>query len=113
MEEIIKNLDEERIKIIENMEETGGEPAVIVIEDTIYIMNLAPESPKERRNLCYDKKAREERKDFPPESSVEEEVEKLGSKLLEEDLYKKVQDIEDLDKKTSSWLKTEESLRKK
>ena len=46
------------------MEETGGEPDLVDLEvfgGLVYV-DMAKESPKGRRSLCYDKKTREKRK---------------------------------------------------
>jgi hypothetical protein len=40
-----------------------------------------------------------------------EEAQKIGIQMLDETMYKKLQDIEDLDLKTSSWIATDETLR--
>ena len=99
------------VDIIQRMEDTGGEPDVVLLDDTLYVMDMAKESPKLRGSLCYDKQARLERKKFPPASSAMEEVNKIGIQMLDETMYKKLQDIEDLDLKTSSWIATDEALR--
>lgn len=97
--------------IIQRMEDTGGEPDVVLLDDVLYIIDMAKESPKLRGSLCYDKQARLERKKFPPASSAMEEAHKIGIQLLDESMYKKLQDIEDFDLKTSSWIATDETLR--
>ena len=99
------------VDIIQRMEDTGGEPDVVLLDDTLYVMDMAKESPKLRGSLCYDKQARLERKKIPPASSAMEEVNKIGIQMLDETMYKKLQDIEDLDLKTSSWIATDENLR--
>lgn len=53
------------------MEETGGKPDLVDLEifaGLVYV-DMAKESPKGRRSLCYDKKAREKRKKNPQLSS--------------------------------------------
>ncbi len=52
------------IDIIQRMEDTGGEPDVVLLDDTLYVIDMAKESPKLRGSLCYDKQARLERKNF-------------------------------------------------
>lgn len=96
---------------IHRMEDTGGEPDVVLMDDVLYVIDMVKESPKLRGSLCYDKQARLERKKFPPESSAMEEAHKIGIQLLDERMYIKLQDIEDLDLKTSSWIATDDSLR--
>ena len=93
------------------MESTGGEPDVVLIEDQLYIVDMVKESPKLRSSLCYDKEARLNRKNFPPASSALEMAASLGIKLVDEAMYIKLQQIEDLDLKTSCWILTDDTLR--
>lgn len=111
-EEILTLIKENTIKTLEKMEESSGEPDVFVLNSGVYYIDSSKESPKDRRSLCYDKEARINRKKAPPKSSVEEFAAKLGVELLDENMYIELQKIEDFDLKTSSWLKTEEELRK-
>lgn len=96
------------------METTGGEPDLVdldIFKGLVYV-DLAKESPKGRRSLCYDKEARENRKENPASSSVEEEIDGMGLRLLDEEEYLAVSEIADIDTKTSSWIKTPEDIRK-
>lgn len=93
------------------MEQSGGEPDVVVLEDKLYVIDMVKESPKLRGSLCYDKEARLSRKNFPPASSSLEMAASLGITVLDERMYVKLQDIEDVDLKTSSWILTYEKLR--
>ena len=95
------------------MEATGGEPDLVDLEvfrGLVYV-DLAKESPKGRRSLCYDQKAREDRKENPSESSVEEEIEKMGLRLLDEEEYLALCQIADIDTRSSSWIQTPEDIR--
>ena len=95
------------------MEETGGEPDLVdldIFKGLVYV-DLAKESPKGRRGLCYDKKARENRKENPPASSVEEEIDQMGLMLLSEEKYLALCEIADIDNKSSSWIKTPDDIR--
>lgn len=97
------------------MEETGGE--VNFVELPIFsgpvFLDCAKESPKGRRSLCYDKEARIKRKKNAPISSVMEEAEKMGIKVLNEDQYYTIQEFFEFDLKSSSWILTEDYLRAK
>lgn len=95
------------------MEMSGGEVDLVEIDGVRYFIDMFSEAPKARVNVCYDQSARLHRKKFPPISSALEEVGKMGTELLSEDLYHQVQMIEDLDLKTSSWLLTPPYLRTK
>lgn len=93
------------------MENTGGEPDVALIEEHLYFIDFAKETPQGRLNTCFDLEARMGRKKFPPVSSALEMIEGYKVSLLSEEMYKDVQALEDLDLKTSSWLATPKSIR--
>lgn len=99
------------MKAIEQMEATGGEPDVVVIDSTIYVVDMATESPSGRRSCCYDEAARFKRKKFPPQTSAEHIAATMKTKIVDELLYQQLQAIERLDTKTSSWLLTPTSVR--
>ena len=97
------------------MEETGGEVNFVdlpIFSGPVFL-DCAKESPKGRRSLCYDKEARIKRKKNAPISSVMEEAEKMGIKVLNEDQYYNLQEIFEFDLKSSSWILTEDYLRAK
>ncbi len=110
-DKILKWLDLGNIKIIEKMEETGGEPDCVEIDSKLFYIDMVSESPKGRRSLCYDKESRLARKNFPPDSSVEELAEEIGIEVVDESMYLHLQRIDKLDEKTSSWLKTDNNIR--
>jgi hypothetical protein len=106
--------NQEKLKILIRMEETGGEPDVIGYDDNtgeFLYCDCAKESPKGRRSLCYDREAWEARKKFKPESNVIDRAAELGVELLDEGQYRILQELEAVDNKTSSWIKTPESVR--
>lgn len=97
------------------MEETGGKVNLVdlpIFSGPVFL-DCAKESPKGRRSLCYDKEARIKRKKNAPISSVMEEAEKMGIKVLNEDQYYNLQEIFEFDLKSSSWILTEDYLRAK
>ena len=102
----------EVIAALQFMEETGGEPDVIGIEESgkILFADCSRETPN-RRSLCYDKKARESRKKMPPQYSAMELAEDKGMELMTEQEYFYLQSLGDFDLKTSSWLKTPWKIR--
>ena len=110
IDEIISN-NKQVLKTLQQMEETGGEPDVVVLNDKIYYVDMVKETPEKRRNVCYDEQARLARKKFPPESSAEAMARFIGIKLLDVDMYHAIQVIEPLDLKTSSWLATPQKIR--
>jgi len=92
------------------MERTGGEPDVIG-NNYIYV-DCAPESPKGRRKLCYDREALENRKKNKPENDVMTVAEEMGIELLDEEEYRALQKLGEFDLKTSSWIRTPNKIRK-
>lgn len=107
---IESQIEEDMLTGLKYMEETGGEPDILIYKDSIYFVDFAKESPK-RRSLCLDQKARESRKQNPPCSSVEEDTKSHHLLLLTEDEYIYLQEIEEMDLKTTSWIASSESIR--
>jgi len=97
------------------MERTGGEPDVVAYEETTgqYVFyDCAAESPKERRSLCYDREALDKRKEHKPANSAIDMASAMGITLLDEQQYRKLQQLGNFDTKTSSWLSTPPAIRK-
>ena len=97
------------------MEITGGEPDVISHDKKTgeYIFyDCSPESPKERRSLCYDDEALESRKENKPEGSAIGMAKAMGIELLTEEQYRNLQRLGKFDLKTSSWVLTPMNIRK-
>ena len=74
--------------------------------------DCSAESPKERRNVCYDRKALEARKEFKPKDSAMDMAAAMGIEILTEEQYQELQKLGKFDTKTSSWLKTPSEIRK-
>ncbi|MBR9922925.1 MAG: DUF4256 domain-containing protein [Bacteroidetes bacterium] len=99
---------------LQQMETSGGEPDVVGTDEKTgqYLFyDCAPESPKGRRSLCYDRQALEDRKKFKPENSAIDLAEEMGIQLLNEAEYNHLQSLGEFDTKTSSWLKTPKEVR--
>lgn len=109
--EAILSTAPEKLESLMKMEESGGQPDVLVYGDKLFYVDCSKESPKDRRSLCYDRQARLKRKKNPPKSSVEEMTEEMGVKLLTEDMYRHFQELGAFDVKTSSWVHTPDSIR--
>lgn len=107
------NNNEKLLAKVMAMEEMEGEVDVVEIDEHLYFIDMYKEAPSIRVSLSYDKKSRIERKDNAPRSSVLEEVEKMGTTLIDEKMYFKLQSKEDFDLKTSTWLLTDQNLRDK
>lgn len=99
---------------LSEMEATGGEPDVVYQDKTTgeYIfMDCSPESPAGRRNVCYDRKALDERKTFKPANSALDMAAAMGIEILIEEQYRALQQLGHFDAKTSSWIMTPPEVR--
>lgn len=108
----LENNKEKRMAL-HKMEETGGEPNLFYydsVRDKYVFVDMSKESPN-RRSLCYDEEARQQRKSNKPASSVSKVCEEMGIELINEEEYRKLQSISSFDLKTSSWLKTPVEIR--
>lgn len=104
----------ERGASIYNMEKTGGEPDVIAEggnSEELVFYDCSPESPMERRNLCYDRKAWETRKENRPKGNIIDLASSMGIEVLDEEHYRILQSHGEFDTKTSSWLRTPSGIR--
>lgn len=104
-----------KLQVLAQMEETGGEPDVIGVDKKTgeyLFVDCAAESPKGRRSVCYDKEARESRKEHAPPNSAVEMAAEMGIELLTEEQYRELQTLGKFDEKTSSWIKTPPAIRK-
>lgn len=105
----------EKLWSLQEMERTGGEPDVVGLDPEtgeIIFFDCSPESPKERRSLCYDQQALEERKENKPAGSSLQMASHMGLQLLTEDQYRYLQTLGAFDLKTSSWVATPPEIRK-
>jgi hypothetical protein len=97
------------------MEATGGEPDVVVIEtkkSEFIFCDCSPESPSGRRSICYDGEALVSRKENKPKNSAFDMAEEMGIEILTEAQYRALQQLGKFDTKTSSWVKTPPEIRK-
>ncbi|GGM89518.1 hypothetical protein GCM10010967_22890 [Dyadobacter beijingensis] len=100
---------------LDQMELTEGEPDVIGVDSKTgaYIFcDCAPESPKGRRSLCYDRDAWNFRKENKPENTALDVAAEIGIEILDEEGYRHLQTLGKFDLKTSSWIKTPANIRK-
>jgi hypothetical protein len=97
------------------MERTGGEPDVVGYDKETgeYIFcDCSAESPKGRRNVCYDREGQEARRAAKPENNAIDMASAMGIEILTEAQYRELQKIGIFDTKTSSWIKTPADIRK-
>lgn len=105
----------EKLWPLSEMERTGGEPDVVGHDKKTseYIFyDCSAESPKDRRNVCYDREALESRKKHRPENNAMDMAAAMGIELLTEEQYRELQKLGNVDTKTSSWIKTPANIRK-
>lgn len=105
----------EKMWSLNEMEKTGGEPDVVAYDSNtneFTFFDCATESPKDRRSLCYDREALDARKEFKPENNVIDRAKAMGVELMDEKQYRELQQLGQFDTKTSSWIKTPDSIRK-
>lgn len=107
--------DPEKLWSLDEMEVSGGEPDVTGYDkktgEYIFI-DCAPESPKGRRSICYDRKALDARKEHKPANSAMDMATEMGVELLNEEQYRALQQLGNFDLKTSSWIATPDNIRK-
>jgi hypothetical protein len=105
----------EKLWSLNEMERTGGEPDVVGYDkktgEYIYY-DCSAETPKGRRNVCYDRDALESRKEFKPKDTAMDMAAEIGIEILTEEQYRELQNLGNFDTKTSSWLKTPSEIRK-
>jgi hypothetical protein len=105
----------EKLWSLNEMERTGGEPDLVGHDKKTgeyIIYDCSEESPKGRRNVCYDREGREARKAFKPEDNAIDMAAAMGIELLTEEQYRELQKLGNFDTKTSSWVKTPSDIRK-
>ena len=105
----------EKIRSLNEMEKTGGEPDVIGHDKKTgeYIFyDCSTESPKERRSICFDKEGQESRKEHKPANNAVDMAADMGIELLTEEQYRELQQFGNFDAKTSSWIQTPSEIRK-
>jgi hypothetical protein len=105
----------EKLWSLNEMESSGGEPDVVGYEKKsgeFIFYDCSVESPKDRRNLCYDREALKSRKEFKPKDSALDMASAMGIEILTQEQYRELQELGNFDTKTSSWLKTPSEIRK-
>jgi len=106
-----------RLWVLGEMERTGGEPDVVGFDGKTgeYIfVDCSAETPKGRRNVCYDEQGQAEREKHGvhPAGNVVDLAADMGIELLDEEQYRDLQKLGSFDAKTSSWIKTPQDIRK-
>ena len=107
---------ENNIKLwsLNEMEKTGGEPDVISYNEKTkeYLFyDCSIESPRGRRNLCYDREALQARREHKPQNNVIDVATDMGVNILTQEQYQELQKLGNFDTKTSSWIMTPPAIR--
>ena len=104
-----------KLSSLNEMERSGGEPDLVGYDKKTgeYIFyDCSPESPKDRRSLCYDREALDSRKENKPKGNAVDMATAMGIELLTEEQYRELQKLGKFDTKTSSWIKTPSAVRR-
>jgi hypothetical protein len=115
--DVLTRLETNLIKLwsLNEMELSGGEPDIVGYDENKneYIFyDCSAESPKGRRNVCYDRAALDSRKEHKPQNNAIDLAAAMGIQILTEDQYRELQKLGCFDTKTSSWVKTPDNIRK-
>lgn len=105
----------EKLYSLNEMERTGGEPDVVSHDKKtgeFIFYDCSAESPKGRRNVCYDREGQEARKSFKPQDNAIDMAAAMGIEILTEEQFRELQKLGNFDTKTSSWVKTPSNIRK-
>ena len=117
-EDVQKKLESEPHKLwsLNEMDKTGGEPDVTGYEqstNTFLFIDCSQETPTGRRSVCYDRESLASSKENKPVNSAVGMAEDMGIDLLTEDRYRYLQTLGVFDAKTSSWIRTPDTIRKR
>ena len=101
--DVLKRLNDKSLNSLRYMEETGGEPDVIMYDkenDKYVFFDTSKESPIGRRSFCYDLDALNSRKNNKPNSDIITEANNNMVKILDEEEYKYLQSLGEFDLKS-------------
>jgi uncharacterized protein DUF4256 len=100
---------------LNEMERSGGEPDVVGVDTAtgeFIFVDCSAQSPTGRRSLCYDREALASRREHKPKSSAVEMATAMGAVLLTATEYRRLQELDQFDTATSSWVQTPVKIRK-
>jgi hypothetical protein len=99
---------------LNEMEQSDGEPDVVGMDmstgDYIFV-DCSAQSPRGRRSVCYDRQALDARKEHKPKNNAVEMAAAMGATLLTVDEYRGLQELDQFDTTTSSWVQTPTKIR--
>jgi len=108
-----------RPKLIDSlikMEESGGEPDLVWYDskkNKYAFVDCSQESPQFRRRICYDKDAQRDARDLNlnPVGNAIDTADSMGIQVLTQEQYWRLQELDDLDLNSHSWLITPKNHR--
>ncbi|MEI8292918.1 MAG: DUF4256 domain-containing protein [bacterium] len=103
-----------KIWSLHEMEDSGGEPDVVGIDPStgeFLFVDCSEQTPAGRTGVSYDRQALDSRQANKPANSALDLALAMGVELLTEHQYRSLQALGRFDTKTSSWLKTPETIR--
>ena len=101
------------MRVITKMEESGGEPDVIVLPNgRMAYVDCCIEISDERKSLCLDREAWDRRKSNKPTGNVIDAAKEIGASLINEEEYLYLQSLGDFDRKGQTWLSVSAEFRK-
>lgn len=77
----------------------------------LLFVDCSLQSPDGRRSLCYDPQALASRKKNKPDGSAVQAAADMGAELIDEAMYRRLQEMGEFDTTTSSWLRTPTEIR--
>jgi hypothetical protein len=98
-----------KVDALEAMDQSGGEPDVVGIDETtgeIQFVDCSAQSPRGRRSMCYDRPALDARKEHKPKNDAVSMAAAMGATLLSVEEYRRLQEVGEFDTTTSSWVLT-------
>ncbi|HSJ05963.1 MAG TPA: DUF4256 domain-containing protein [Longimicrobiales bacterium] len=102
------------LRSLREMEATGGEPDVVGRDGAtghLLFCDCSKQSPAGRRSVCYDREALESRRKHKPRDSAVAMAAGIGIELLTEEQYRRLQELDEFDTTTSSWIRTPPDVR--
>lgn len=105
----------DKLRMLYGMEQSGGEPDVVGHDEAsgeLLFVDCSAQSPAGRRKTCYDRAAQDARKTAKPENNALDMAATLGIEILTEEQYRALQELDEFDTTTSSWVKMPAAIRK-
>jgi uncharacterized protein DUF4256 len=108
---------DDKLWVLNELERTGGEPDVVSLAPEknsaaeIIFVDCSAQSPAGRRSFCYDRAAWQSRKEAKPKNNAIDAAAAMGAELLTESQYRELQQLDEFDTKTSSWILTPQKIR--